>query len=251
MEFYGVNGAVKIAFYNKTDGKLALYFPSANRLGISVTGEVKEALASGVTAVTWQANRKATVQLDTQLISPRLLTIVLGAVETNETNGNFTQFQTGRIDSTTATFVLDENPAVGTLTVFLTEEDGKTIKSELTLAIATPPSATEYKINGKTLTLHNSNKGKAILCIYAKEGTNITKLAIKSDTYASPYKMVCLGTVRQESGVDKLVEITIPTLTAQSNMDLTYDSENPSSFSFTFDVAKDPVTNEMIIQRFL
>lgn len=42
MEFYGVNGACKVAFYNKNDGKLALYFPSANSLGISVTGEVKE-----------------------------------------------------------------------------------------------------------------------------------------------------------------------------------------------------------------
>lgn len=251
MEFYGVNGAVKIAFYNKTDGKLALYFPSANSLALNVTGEVKEALASGVTAVTWQANRKATVKLDTQLISPRLLTIVLGAVETTEANGNFAVFETGKIDVATATYSLGSAPATGTLSVFIVENDGKTVKSELTATTNATPLATEYKITGQQITLEASQAGNNILCVYAKAGTNITRLAIKADTYASPYKMVCLGTVRQESGVDKLVEITVPTLTAQSNMDLTYDSNNPSSFSFTFDVSKDPVTNEMIIQRFL
>lgn len=251
MEFYGINGACKIAFYNKTDNSLALYFPSANSLGISVTGEVKEALASGVSAISWQSGRKATVKMDTQLISPRLLTIILGATETTEGSGTFAQFETGRIDSTTATFNLANTPSVGTVSVFLTENDGKTVKSELTLMAGASPTATEYKITGQQITVDASNKGKPILVIYAKDGTNITRLAIKANQYASPYKMVCLGTVRQESGVDKLTEITIPQLTAQSNIDLTYDSANPSSFSFTFDVNKDPVTDEMIIQRFL
>jgi hypothetical protein len=251
MEFYGVQGACKIAFYNKTDNKLALYFPSANSLGISVSGETKEALAAGVTAITWSANRKMSIKLDTQLISPRLLTLILGAVETTEVNGNFAVFETGKIDSATATYSLGSAPAVGTLSCFITEADGKTVKTELTVAAGATPLVGEYKISGQTITVDASYKGQPILCIYAKAGTNITRLAIKADTYASPYKMVCLGTVRQESGVDKLVEITVPTLTAQSNMDLTYDSQNPSSFSFTFDVSKDAVTNEMLIQRFL
>lgn len=189
--------------------------------------------------------------MDTQIISPRLLTIILGAVETTEGTGNFAQFETGKIDSTSATFSLQNAPATGTLSVFIVEADGKTVKSELAVTTNPSPLATEYKISGQQLTFEASVKGQNVLCIYAKAGTNITRLAIKSNTYASPYKMVCLGTVRQESGIDKLTEITIPTLVAQSNVDLTYDSANPSSFSFTFDVNKDPVTDEMIIQRFL
>lgn len=251
MQFYGINGACKIAFYNKTDGKLALYFPSANSLGISVTGDVKEALASGVSAVSWQSGRKMQVKMDSQLISPRLLTIILGAVETTEGTGNFAQMETGKIDSTTATYALTSAPATGTLTVFLVENDGKTVKTELTVAAGSTPTASEYKVSGQTITVDASNKGANILCIYAKAGTNITRLSVKSTQYASPYKMVCLGTVRQEDGVDKLVEMTVPQLTAQSNVDLTYSADSPSSFSFTFDVNKDPVTDEMLIQRFL
>jgi hypothetical protein len=250
MEFFGIQNACKLAFYNKTDGKLALYFPSANKFGLNLTGEVKEALANGSTAITWQANRKGTMALDTQLISPRLLTIILGAVETTEATGNITQFETGRIDSSTSTFSLANAPATGTLTVFLTEADGKTVKSELSVAAGASPTASEYKISGQVITVDASNQGKPILCIYAKAGTNITKLVIKSNVYASPYKVVALGTVRTEA-TDKLCEITLPSITFQSNTGFDFDSANPSSFSFTADLSADPVTNNMIEMRYL
>lgn len=42
MEYFGIQNACKLCFYNKTDGKLALYFPSANSFSMNVTGEVKE-----------------------------------------------------------------------------------------------------------------------------------------------------------------------------------------------------------------
>lgn len=212
---------------------------------------MQRALAQGSPVISWQAGRKATVKIDSDLISPRLLTIILGAVETTESTGNMTQMETGKIDSATATYSLQSASAVGTLSVFLTEADGKTVKSELTVAGGASPTASEYKITGQSIAFDASNKGQNVLCIYAKAGVNITKLAIKASQYASPYKLIALGQVRLESGIDKLVEITIPTLVAQSNMDLSFDSANPSKFSFTFDVNKDPVTDELIIQRFL
>lgn len=250
MEYFGIQNACRLAFYNKSDNKLALYFPSANKFGLNVTGEVKEALAQGSTAISWQANRKGTMSLESNLISPRLLTIVLGAIETTEATGNIAQFETGRIDSTTATFSLANAPATGSLTVFQTEADGKTVKSEFTVAAGATPTATEYKISGQVITFDASNKGKSILCIYAKAGTDITKLVVKSNVYASPYRLVALGTVRTEIS-DKLAEITLPSITFQSNTNLDFDASNPSAFSFTADLAADPVTSNMIEMRFL
>ncbi len=251
MQSYGVYGATKLCFYDLQTGKLAMYFPSANSFGFSLTGESQEILEAGSPALTFQGGRKGTLQIDTSIISPKLLTIMLGAVETNEASGNFAQYETGKVDGTTATFSLATAPATGTLSVFILEDDGRTVKTELTVAAGASPTATEYKITGQTITFEATNKNKAILCTYAKAGTNITKVAIKSDTYAKAYKVQGLGQVRQLSGVDALVEITVPQATAQSNMDLTFSAESPSTFSFTMDLGKDPISNEMIIQRFL
>lgn len=251
MEFFGIANPAKLCFYDLTTGKLALYMPTPNAFSMSVTGEVKEALAGGVSAIQWQANRKATAKIDSQLISSKLLTIMLGAVETTEASGTFAQYETGKIDSSTATFNLTNAVSVGTLSVFLTENDGKTVKTELTLAAGSTPGATEYKISGQQLTFDASNKGKPVLCIYAKDGVNITRQSIKADVYSKAYKIQALGGARLESGVDKLVEITLPKATAQSNMDITFDASSPSQFSFTLDLAADPVTQELIVMRYL
>lgn len=251
MESYGVYGPSKLCFYDLQTGKLAMYFPSANSFGFNLTGESKEILEAGSPALIFQGNRKGTVKLDTQIISAKLLSIMLGAVETNEANGNFAQYETYKVDGTTATVSLANAPATGTLSVFILENDGRTVKSELTVAAGATPTSTEYKISGQTITFEATNKNKPVLCTYAKAGTNITKIAIKSDVYAKPYKIVALGQVRQLSGTDALVEITVPQATAQSNIDLTYSSSDPSSFSFTMDLGKDPISNEMLIQRFL
>lgn len=251
MQSYGVYGATKLCFYDLQTGKLAMYFPSANSFGFSLTGESKEILEAGSPALTFQGGRKGTVKIDTQIISPKLLTIMLGAVETTEATGNFAQYETYKIDGTTSTVSIANAPATGTLSVFLMEEDGRTIKTELTVASGATPTASEYKISGQTINFDASNKNKPVLCTYAKAGSNITRLAIKSDVYAKAYKVQALGQVRQSSGVDALVEITVPQATAQSNMDLTFSAESPSSFSFTMDLGKDPISNDMIVQRFL
>ena len=47
MEYYGIKNACKMAFYKKSDGSLAAYFPFGNSINISVTGDKVEATAQG------------------------------------------------------------------------------------------------------------------------------------------------------------------------------------------------------------
>jgi hypothetical protein len=242
---YGVKDCAKLAFYKKSDNSLFAYFPFGNSMNIGITGDKVEALANGTTIITWQANRKGTVQIDTQVISPKLLAIVLGATNSTEASGTIAQFETGKIGTSAPTFTLAETPSTATLSVFLTESDGATVKSELT-AIGSAPTAAQYSISGKVITVHADNAGKNILCIYAKDGTNIDKTVIKSNEFAQAFKIVGLGTVKGVDGVEHLQEINIPNATAQSNADFTYSSTDASNFSFTFDLAQDPVTNEMV-----
>lgn len=244
MEYYGIKNACKMAFYKKSDGSLAAYFPFGNSINISVTGDKVEATAQGTTIITWAANRKATATIETQVISPRLLAIVLGATTTTEASGSLIQFQTGEIGTSSPTFTLDSIPAIGTLSVFLTEDDGATIKSELT-AIGSNPSESQYSISDKVITVNSANAGKNILCIYGKEGTNIEKITIAADKFAEAYEIRAIGTVKTVKGIEKLQEIYIPSATAQTNADFTYDASNPSNFSFTFDLAADPVSFEL------
>lgn len=244
MIYYGIKNCAKLAFYDKSTNKLFAYFPFGNSMTLSVTGDKVEAMANGTTIITWQADRKATCAIETQTINSRLLTIVLGATATTEASGTLAQFETGKIGTSSPTFTIKETPSVGTLTVFLTESDGATVISELT-AVENSPTAAQYSVNGKVITVHADNAGKNILCIYAKDGVNLDKITIKGDEFSKAYKIVALGEVKGVDGVVRLQEINIPSATAQSNTDFTYSSSDASNFSFTFDLAADPVTMEL------
>lgn len=243
--YYGVKNCCKLAFYNKEDGKLFAYFPFGNSLGISISGDSVNATANGSTIITWQANRTGQMTLESQVISPKLLTIILGATHTTDATGTIAQYESGKIDATTGKFILQETPASGTLSVFLVKSDGATVIKELD-AVSSNPTADEYSISDKEITVHDENKGANILCIYAKNGTNIEKVTIKADEFSKPYKVVGLGVVRGVDGVDRLQEITIESATAQPNMDITFSATDASTFNMTFDLAGDPVTNHMV-----
>lgn len=245
MVYYGIKNCCKLAFYNKSTGALAAYFPFGNTLTVSITGDNVEAMANGSAIINWASNRKATAKLDTQTISPKLLMIVLGATNSTLASGTMVQFENGIIASATPTFTLAENVSTGTLSVFLTEADGATVISELT-AIGSNPDATQYSIAGKIITVNAANASKNILCIYAKDGVNIDQITIKANEFSAPYRICGLGVVRGVDSIDRLQEINIPSATAQSNAEFTYSADSPSSFSFTFDLSADPITQELV-----
>jgi hypothetical protein len=241
---YGIKNCAKLAFYKKSTGTLAAYFPFGNSMNISVTGDKVEAQANGTTIITWAANRKATMGLNTQVISSKLLAIILGAVEETVASGTLAVFDSGKTGSSSPTFTLSETPSTGTLSVFLTEADGATVKTTLE-AVASNPTDTQYSISNKIITVSANNANKNILAIYAKDGTNIDKMTIKGNVFAEAYRVTGVGLVKGVDGVERFQEINIPSVTAQSNTDFTYDSSNASSFDFTFDLAADPVTFEL------
>ena len=108
------------------------------------------------------------------------------------------------------------------------------------------PTDTQYSITNKVITLSSANAGKNILCIYAKDGVNIEKTTIKANEFSQAFRIVGLGKVKGVDGVERLQQIDIPSATAQSNADFTYSSSDASNFSFTFDLAADPVTMELV-----
>jgi hypothetical protein len=243
--YYGVKDCCKLAFYDKSSGDLFAYFPFGNSMGVSITGDSVTASANGSTIITWQANRKAEMNLESDTVSPQILTIVLGATHATDETGTIVQYNSGKFGTSSATFTLAETPSTGTLSVFLVKDDGATIISELT-AIGSAPTAVQYSITGKVITTNASNAGANVLCIYAKDGTNIDHITIKSSEFSKPYKVVGLGVVRGVDGVDRLQEVNIPSATAQSNVDFTYNASEASKFSFKFDLAADPTTDELV-----
>jgi len=244
MEFYGIKDACKLAFYKKSDGSLAAYFPYGNSISISVTGDTVEATAQGSTIITWAANRKATATIETQVISSKLLTIVLGAIASTEPTGTMVRFENGKFGTSSPTFTVQDTISSGTLSVFLVEDDGATIISELS-SVAGSPTMAQYSIANKVITTHADNAGKNVLCIYAVDGTNLDKITIKADEFAQAYSIKALGKVKTVNGVEKLQEINIPNATAQTNADFTYSASDASNFSFTFDLAVDPASMEL------
>jgi len=242
--YYGVKDMAKLAIYKKSDNSLFAYFPFGNSMTISITGDSVEATANGSTIITWQANRKGTAQLETQVISPKLLAIVLGATSTTG-SGTIAQYESGTVGTSSPTYTLAETPSTASLSVFLTEADGATVKTELT-AVVSSPTDVQYSITGKVITVSSGNAGKNILCIYTKDETTIETTTIKSNEFAQAFKLVGLGKVKDVLGVERLQQIELFNATAQSNMDLTYSSTEASTFSFTFDLAQDPATNKMV-----
>lgn len=243
MLYYGVKNCCKLCFYEKVNNTLFAYFPFGNSMTISVTGDKVEATANGSTIITWQANRKGTLQVESQIISPKLLTIILGATNTTEASGTMAQYESG-VTSTTSTFSLAATPSTSTLSLFLTEADGATVISELT-SVGSAPSDTQYSISGKDITVSAGNASKNILAIYAKDGVNLDLVTIKANEFSQAFKIVGLGLVKGVDKVERLQEITIPSATAQSNIDYSFSSADASNFSFTFDLEADPVTNEL------
>jgi len=241
---YGVKNACKLLFRKKADNSIFAYFPFGNSMSINVTGDKVEANAQGTTIITWAANRKATMSLETQVISSKLLTIILGATATTEETGTMAQFETGKFGASSTTFTIQKTPSVGTMSVFLTESDGATIISELT-AIESAPTAAQYSISGKVITTNAANVGKPVLVVYAEDGTNLDKMTIKADEFSSAYQITAIGLVKGVDGVERLQEINIPSATAQTNADFTYSASDASNFNFTFDLAADPVTMEL------
>lgn len=244
MQYYGVKNCAKLAFYEKDTGKLAAYFPFGNSMTISITGETAEATAQGSTIITWQQGRKGTMTLETQVISPRLLTIILGAISETHDVGVMTVFDNGQIKSD-GTFKLQKTPSVGTLSVFLTEQDGATIITELT-PTESDPDNTQYIIEDDVIRVSDANKGAYILAVYAEDVQNLEEITVKANVFPKSYEIKGVGLVKDVTGVERFQEIHIYNATAQSNVDFTYSASEPSNFTFTFDLAANPVDMKMV-----
>lgn len=246
--YFGIKDAANVTFRSPSNNNVLFYFDYANTFGISLTSESQYATAKGTNKISWSGNKNGTLTMSAQVIPNQMLALMAGAVE-SVANTEVFKREVLTVDSGTGTVTLTDNPTIGSLSIFLVEDDLRTHKQQLTAG--TPASnPNEYSIVGKVITANTSQKGKKVVVYYTTGSVTQAMISkIKANVFASPVRINAVSTVRTDVGVDKLVQISCLG-TPQSNFDINFDSSNASTFDFTFDLVAD-VSDDLVTLEFI
>lgn len=244
--FGGIKDAAKLMFVDPATNKPVLYYPYANSLQIQISSESVAAQAGGSDKIKWAFGKTGTATLSCAVVPLKMLAMFLGATETSNTTVGKPYVDAGALSGTS--YTLQDTPKSGSLTVFLCENDNKTIISELT-ATASAPSDTQYSITGTTITVSAGNSGKNLLCYYVKDLTGKNRFEVKGNVFSGGYRIEGITSMKMEDGSVKAYKLTLPVATPTPNGDLTFSASQPSEFSLTLDLTPDANDRLVVLEE--
>lgn len=169
------------------------------------------------------------------MFNSALIAMLLGSPTTNELVKFYKReiFDITQIDQVVT---LKDTPKAGSVTAFKIRNDGSTHVSEL----ASPTVST------KNVTLTGSKVSEKYAVYYLTEAQANTFSVAGKRLLAEDYRLVAITTCKlYEDGSEVPIEIEIMKVTPEENIELSFNSENPSTFEITFKMMVDE-NNEML-----
>lgn len=228
MGLFGIKDAGLITLYDRGTDKPELYLDYANSFEISTSSTPVYAMKRGQKSIAWNGAKETTCKFSTQLSSNELFSFIFNSPMVSEARDLYKE-EVFKAESDGDSVTLQETPKANTVVAFTLQADGVTHAKELTVAVT-----------GKEVALSGVKTGETVRVYYmtTKQGKSFKLKGIDETT--KDYKLVCIANGKDyATGNQAPLEIVLPKVAPQSNLTISFDAENPSSFDITLDCLVD------------
>jgi hypothetical protein len=239
-ERFGILNASQVKLRSRTDNKLLLKIPQANKCTFEYKTTDKSAKEQGIEKLFWSTTPVATYKMETETISFAQLAEALGSegLVLNTENESYYKEEVFSVTTDgTLVLTLKSEPMTGTPINF----HKLSLGGELDLPLVGVVDGTDKK----KFTITNSE-----LKIGDKVEVNYTEVLSAGQVYTFKVygnrqvdaKELQATVLRKNVATNKieLMDMIIPNVVVQSGVTLSFDAENPSKFEITFKVLGDP-----------
>ena len=248
MNIYGIKDSANFFVKYKSGDKKGKTFIYSNYATVSTndwSSEQVYAKSKNVNAIRWDYNRQSTLKVDMEIFDLKWISMVFGS-----------EFVSGDVDilkrevltvkdgKATITGTLATTPM---LEVYKLDDDGISHIDELAVATEATPTAGQYKIAEKVITVDATDcpNDSKLVVFYLANKVGAKTLTISADKFPQNYEIYADTLIRDTNGVDEFVNIHYLNVKPKSQFTLTMDSANITTLSVEFDVLKDSGSEDM------
>lgn len=248
---YGIKDSSNITLISNATGKQVLYADYANKTDISFSANTVYALKKGVKSISWDSQREGTMSMSMQVFDLKWIALLFGSDLANATNADrIAERKILEISNAQATFTGEY--VSGSMNVFALDNDGVTLGTEFEATSDTPTSG-KYKVTSvgsgaetvNTLTFASGTTGKVVIFLLKAASASNKKFVVTADKYPTGYSIYLDTTIKGNDGVETMVQLSAKNVRPQSNVNLTFDSENVCTLDITWDILAD-TNNQML-----
>jgi hypothetical protein len=230
---YGLKEVANVIFFDITTGKPKAFFDTLKVSTIENESETAEARGGqgNNKLMAWDYGRTANLTMSDALLSDTTIAMMAGQQAKTD---NVEVMGREQKEAVSGGIVLDETPKAGSVTVFK-YQDGL-IDEELYIDV-TGTTVDVFTDEAKTVPVAD---GVELMAFYTYEivsGAN--QITFSGQNFPATYRVVGETFVRDENGVDHVMQFEIPKAKLQSTFSLTMDVENVATFDFNLEVLMD------------
>lgn len=254
MALWGIKDSGNITLINNTTNKQVLYANYANKFDVNYSSSPVYALKKGVKAMSWDGQREGTIQASMQIFDLQWIALLMGSeLKAATSSDRIASRKVVTVANATATFT--GTVVAGSMTVFKLDSDNVSHVSEYTVTTEATVAAGKYKIasttadgtTANTLTFATGETGNFVVYfLEAADTATNKKFTVEIDKYPACYSMYVDTNCKIDgTGTEQMVQLHFGNVKPQSNISLSFDSENAATLDITFDILSD-VNNEMM-----
>lgn len=244
MSLFGIKDSSNITLINNATAKQVLYSNYANKFEVTFSSSPVYALKKGVKSISWDGQREGQIKTSMQVFDLNWIALLMGSeFRSATTSDKIASRKVVEVSNATGTFT--GNIIAGSLTVFKLDTDKVTHTSEYAVTTESTASAGKYKIASttvgdvttNTLTFATGESGNFVVYYLEAAKTTNKKFTVKIDEYPSGYSLYGDTECKADgTGVVQMLQLYFPNIKPQSNMTLSFDSENAATLDITFDI---------------
>lgn len=238
---YGIKDSSNVTVISNATKKQVLYADYANKTDITFSATTVYAMKKGVKFISWDGQREGTCAMSMQIFDLYWLALLCGtALADGTATDSIADRKVLTISNDSASF--NGTYTSGSLNVFAIDDKGA--QGDEFTATSDTPATGEYKITTtgtgatavNTLTFASGTTGKVVVYMLKAASATNKKFTIQSDKYPAGYSLYMDTTIKDNDGIEKMVQLYLPNVKPQSNFTLTFDSENVCTLDITWDI---------------
>lgn len=245
MSLFGIKDSGNITLVNNTTKKQVLYANYANKFDVSFSSSPVYALKKGVKSISWDGQREGQIQASMQVFDLQWIALLMGS-EFNTASAGDRIANRKKVTVTDAEGTFAGNIVPGSLTVFKLDSDGVTHIAEYTAATEASVGEKQYKVESSgtgdaatnTISFASGEAGDFVVYFLEAADTASSKtFSVKIGEYPASYSMYVDTECKADgTGVQQMLQLYFPNVKPQSNISLSFDSENCATLDITFDI---------------
>lgn len=240
---YGIKDSANLTVTSNATNKVVIYADYCNKTDVSFSSETVYAMKKGVKAIGWDSNREGTLTTEFQVFDLKWIGLLMGS---EFVTGVTSLSKREVLNVTSASATLSATPKAGSLTIFKLDTDGITQLTEQTVGTpATTPNT--YSISTNAITLNATTwatDGKIVAYYLVDSEATAQTFKVTATDFPSGYTIVGDTKIKNNSGVEQMVQFRMNNVKPKSNMTLSMNSSDVTTLTIEWDIFAD-TNNEM------